>query len=137
MKRDAGFTLTELLVVIAVIAVLAAILFPVFARARSRARQTTCLSNMRQIGTAMQLYLQEYDDVLMPVWTEGAPPFWPPTESVSSSQLVSVPWTGLLQPYLTSQAVLYCPAFDEGLLEETAARPTCDGPWIQSLFPAR
>lgn len=56
-----GFTLIELLVVIAIIAILAAILFPVFARAREAARAASCLSNTRQLGTAMQMYLQDYD----------------------------------------------------------------------------
>ena len=60
MRR--GFTLIELLVVIAIIAILAAILFPVFARAREKARQTSCLSNLKQIGTAMMMYVQDYDE---------------------------------------------------------------------------
>jgi len=60
--RKRGFTLIELLVVIAIIAILAAILFPVFAQAREKARQTACLSNMRQMGNAMNMYLQDYDE---------------------------------------------------------------------------
>jgi prepilin-type N-terminal cleavage/methylation domain-containing protein/prepilin-type processing-associated H-X9-DG protein len=60
--RKRGFTLIELLVVIAIIAILAAILFPVFAQAREKARQTTCLSNLKQLSTGMLLYVQDYDE---------------------------------------------------------------------------
>src|SRR5947209_19567945 len=57
-QRQTAFTLIELLVVIAVIAILAAILFPVFAQVRSKARQAACLSNLRQVGSAMAMYVQ-------------------------------------------------------------------------------
>jgi prepilin-type N-terminal cleavage/methylation domain-containing protein/prepilin-type processing-associated H-X9-DG protein len=62
--RTAAFTLIELLGVIAIIAILAAFLFPVFTAARDKARQTTCLSNLKQIGFALQMYLQDYDERL-------------------------------------------------------------------------
>jgi prepilin-type N-terminal cleavage/methylation domain-containing protein/prepilin-type processing-associated H-X9-DG protein len=62
MNRKSAFTLIELLVVIAIIAILAAILFPVFAQAREKARQTSCLSNVKQIGTSMMMYVQDYDE---------------------------------------------------------------------------
>src|SRR4051794_1958509 len=57
-----GFTLIELLVVIAIIAILAAILFPVFAHAREKARQTSCLSNLKQLSSAMLMYAGDYDE---------------------------------------------------------------------------
>ena len=61
MRRRQGFTLIELLVVIAIIAILAAMLFPVFARARESARKIQCLSNVKNIATAVQMYLVDYD----------------------------------------------------------------------------
>ena len=65
MKK--GFTLIELLVVIAIIAILAAILFPVFAQAREKARQSSCLSNCKQLGTGLMLYVDDYDETMPPM----------------------------------------------------------------------
>lgn len=63
-RSRTGFTLIELLVVIAIIAILAAILFPVFSRARAKARQAACLSNLKQLGLAVQMYSQDWDEML-------------------------------------------------------------------------
>ena len=63
-SKHSGFTLIELLVVIAIIAILAAILFPVFATAREKARQTQCLSNLRQFAMATMMYTQDFDETL-------------------------------------------------------------------------
>jgi prepilin-type N-terminal cleavage/methylation domain-containing protein/prepilin-type processing-associated H-X9-DG protein len=72
-KSEDGFTLIELLVVIAIIAILAAILFPVFAKVREKARQTTCLSNEKQLALVMLEYAQDYDEQFpTPFWYDGA-----------------------------------------------------------------
>ena len=82
-----GFTLVELLVVIAVIAILAAILFPVFARAREAARQASCRSRIRQIAVAMDLYSQDADEAL-PIHISddglGDLYFWPASTQIGS-----------------------------------------------------
>src|SRR3990172_12734890 len=79
MRRRQGFTLIELLVVIAIIAILAAILFPVFARARENARKSSCQSNHKQIGVAVMMYSQDYDET-MPIYNytgaSGLSQFW-------------------------------------------------------------
>lgn len=102
MRR--GFTLIELLVVIAIIAILAAILFPVFARAREKARQASCLSNVKQIGLAGQMYAQDYDE-RYPVYNIGG------TYEYSNGTWVGV-WYKLIEPYLKNQQILVCPSYD-------------------------
>jgi prepilin-type N-terminal cleavage/methylation domain-containing protein len=93
-----AFTLIELLVVIAIIAVLASILFPVFAHAREKARQTSCQSNVRQIGMAMLMYASDHDNALPLV---GCP---------APSNLFVASWMDTLQPYVSSLQVLICPS---------------------------
>jgi prepilin-type N-terminal cleavage/methylation domain-containing protein/prepilin-type processing-associated H-X9-DG protein len=99
MKR--GFTLIELLVVIAIIAILAAILFPVFARAREKARQSSCMSNHKQIIIAWMAYAQDYDEMVCPQYSGTNQPA--PMNRVWSQTL--------LQPYIKSFQVWYCPSF--------------------------
>lgn len=105
-----GFTLIELLVVIAIIAILAAILFPVFAKAREKARQTTCLSNEKQLALGVLQYNQDYDESMVPI-TGGA----------------AIHWTLLIYSYVKSYDVYKCPD-DNGLIAmpPTAARPYGD-----------
>ena len=102
-----AFTLIELLVVIAIVAILAAILFPVFATARGNARKITCLSNLRQIGTANLMYASDYDD--LPVWG-GDPPdlsgAWGNNADVANMR----PQHEVLMPYLKNKEVWRCPS---------------------------
>src|SRR5258708_4229781 len=111
MKRNA-FTLIELLVVIAIIAILAAILFPVFAQARAKARQTSCLSNMKQIGTGLYMYVQDYDETLAGNDTnaEGynlSLGFLTPFNA--NIQYTRRNWARDVQPYIKNLQIYLCP----------------------------
>ncbi|MBM3457829.1 MAG: prepilin-type N-terminal cleavage/methylation domain-containing protein [Armatimonadetes bacterium] len=97
MSKRRGFTLIELLVVIAIIAILAAILFPVFAQARESARKSGCLSNTKQIGSAVQMYLQDYDEYFC---INLYPTVMPVVFSFYDAHL----------PYIKNTGVLTCPS---------------------------
>jgi prepilin-type N-terminal cleavage/methylation domain-containing protein/prepilin-type processing-associated H-X9-DG protein len=96
MRRQ-GFTLIELLVVIAIIAILAAILMPVFAQAREKARQTSCLSNFKQVGTGMMMYVQDYDESY-------------PVSRLSDGTGVFSSWKYGILPYVKNLQVYTCPS---------------------------
>jgi prepilin-type N-terminal cleavage/methylation domain-containing protein/prepilin-type processing-associated H-X9-DG protein len=99
MNRRSGFTLIELLVVIAIIAILAAILFPVFARAREKARQTSCLSNLKQIGLAEKMYEQDYDERMA-------------SYSSHPGAAADYSYREMLEPYLKNDQIVLCPSDD-------------------------
>src|SRR5438128_288807 len=103
--RRHAFTLIELLVVIAIIAILAAILFPVFSQAREKARSTTCQSNLKQLGLAVKMYLQDYDETYPP----GLVPF--------GKGIVSA--LTLLQPYMKNTGIARCPSDPAGEVDFT------------------
>lgn len=123
-RRSArGFTLIELLVVIGIIAILAAILFPVFARAREAARRTSCLSNTKQFGVAIMQYVQDYDEMFPPRFPDpnGATPAFP------CKPCRTIDWRDYPRPYTKSEAMFRCPS-DTGIPSFFAADPTLGGP---------
>ena len=108
--RNQGFTLIELLVVIAIISILASILFPVFARARENARRTSCLSNMKQIGLGIMMYVQDYDEKYPPyqITSAATPPGdWQSNWAYTNKVWI---WQQIIQPYTKSMQVFVCPS---------------------------
>src|SRR5438552_6734610 len=117
-----AFTLIELLVVIAIIAILAAILFPVFAQARDKARQTSCLSNAKQLGLGAIMYTEDYDETyplaggLHPTagWLTnyyiGVPANWRPGSSSGRINAYANAWVNSMQPYLKNYGIYVCPS---------------------------
>jgi prepilin-type N-terminal cleavage/methylation domain-containing protein/prepilin-type processing-associated H-X9-DG protein len=113
-SRSRGFTLIELLVVIAIIAILAAILFPVFAKAREAARKAACISNLKQIGTALMLYAEDYDETMVSAPFANTPnglwgtPTW--NQYGWGYALVT------LDPYIKNVNVFACPSATKNLI---------------------
>jgi len=138
VQNRKGFTLIELLVVIAIIAILAAILFPVFAKAREKARQSSCASNMKQLGLAAMQYTQDYDETGIGNrgWgTEGDP-------TGQSNQAWDIPdpsggyfqnWIKEIQPYTKSSGVFMCPS-TKGLAFTGTPSATCNTTYFMNYF---
>ena len=122
MKSKNGFTLIELLVVIAIIAILAAILFPVFAKAREKARQSSCASNLKQIGLGITQYAQDYDETLPPIMPGGvgSAKVLQTDTSMPGNHYYTSPdgwgpdyyqgWMDVINPYVKSWKIFGCPS---------------------------
>src|SRR2546423_13727827 len=114
--RAAAFTIVELLTVIAIISLLAALLFPVFATARGKAREITCVSNLRQIGMAIRMYTQDADE-LYPWAVDPTDKYTPQIWSQYPDFQAQIPFMPfmhqVLQPYIKSQDLFRC-ASDTG-----------------------
>ncbi len=125
-RRNAGFTLIELLVVIAIIAILAGILFPVFARAKAAAKKVACISNLKQIGSAIGLYMEDSDD-LFPYAIDAIDKVHPEIWDDFPDFKAKIPYMPLIsevvQPYIKSKDVFHCPS-DDG------TDTVDDHPWI-------
>jgi prepilin-type N-terminal cleavage/methylation domain-containing protein/prepilin-type processing-associated H-X9-DG protein len=117
-KPRRGFTLIELLVVIAIIAILAALLFPVFAQAREMALKTTCLSNVRQIGTAAHLYTQDNDERM--VYARSFGRLWSMQSGWGSGsqgeRTDDVELPDLLMPYVKNGGIFFCPSVPKDMV---------------------
>jgi len=122
MARKA-FTLVELLVAIAIIAVLAALLFPVLAKARERAKRAECVSNLRQIGVAIRLYLDDWNDTYPQAYR---------VDSVRIGRRPSLPQT--MTAYVTDQAVWRCPS-DIGEIYTSPSAPGFGGRTVPFYTP--
>jgi prepilin-type N-terminal cleavage/methylation domain-containing protein/prepilin-type processing-associated H-X9-DG protein len=135
-KKDRGFTLIELLVVIAIIAILAAILFPVFARARESARRASCLSNLKQIGLGIMMYIQDYDERYPQriVGSWGTRPYAIQNDPTMPGHLFLtsdgaptnhwVTWMDLIYPYTKSTQVFVCPSVSDSIAGGGTAYPS-------------
>src|SRR3990172_2634390 len=140
-----GFTLIELLVVIAIIAILAAILFPVFAQAREKARAISCLSNSKQIGTAVLMYAQDYDETIVPWFVRTGLPRDEWRHDLQS-------WAQNLQSYIKNGkpvdppagfsgikplGLFVCPSHNPAQMSLSAASPDCDNDPLLGWYPPR
>jgi len=120
--RARGFTLIELLVVIAIIAILAAILFPVFAQARDKARQATCISNLKQLSLGINMYAQDYDETL------------PYGYNYSADGKVWWWWQDSIHPYVKNNAIYSCPSASPHAQEKNGRPPGTVSPQVRDYI---
>ncbi|HEY3397798.1 MAG TPA: prepilin-type N-terminal cleavage/methylation domain-containing protein [Armatimonadota bacterium] len=123
MGNRRGFTLIELLVVIAIIAILAAILFPVFARARAKAQQASCLSNTKQLGLALAMYVSDWDQKYLRVAK---------IDPLTYAYVNIQPWRPALEPYTKNSQIFYCPA----KTSHAGYTPADDSDYVANMYIA-
>jgi len=123
LMKSRAFTLIELLVVIAIISILAAILFPVFARARENARRTSCLSNLKQQGLGVMMYVQDYDETF---------PFDRTADTITNGFSTYCYWMVRIYPYTKNSQIFICPSSTDGTESHTYNIPELGG--AVSLF---
>ncbi len=121
MRKREGFTLIELLVVIAIIAILAAILFPVFARAKAKAQQSACMSNMKQLGLALLMYMHDWDNTTIPS-IDTIPDTVTGTWTAMYGGVHSTGYHHYFKPYTQNDELWFCPA--QSRRGTTIANPT-------------
>ena len=135
MRRKKAFTLIELLVVIAIIAIVSAILFPALARAKAAAKKSACVSNLHQIGLAIILYMNDYDDVF-PNAVDAADKYRPEIWSSVPDFMAQIPdmpmMNEALQPYVKSRDVFHCPADSGSQVLDT--HPYLEFPTAPTMF---
>lgn len=127
-----GFTLIELFVVLVIILILAALLFPVFARARERARQTVCLNDIREMGAAALIYVQDYDgafpaQAVNDVGYYNDPPGTITNDCVREAGGADIPsWAGEIEIYLKDPRLLVCPSAQDITCAVASIPPTAN-----------
>jgi prepilin-type N-terminal cleavage/methylation domain-containing protein/prepilin-type processing-associated H-X9-DG protein len=135
----AAFTLIELLVVIAIIAILAAILFPVFAQAREKARGGTCLSNCKQLALGIMMYVQDYDETMVPAHNCLVPPATKVTWFCAGNGDARLDWPETVSPYIKTplaggDSIFKCPSLEADFYHQWTPNPTNGGvKWSQNF----
>jgi len=117
MRRTQGFTLIELLVVIGIIVILAAILFPVFAKAKAKSLQTSCIANLRQLTAAMKMYAGDYDDQY---------PYALYADTVRSA------WADVMFGYVQNDGIFQCPAESDFVMDRSTGVNVAQGRFIRA-----
>jgi len=113
MKKERAFTLIEILVVMAILAIIAAILFPVFSRAKAAAKKTACISNLKQMGQAILMYMGDNDDIF-PNAIDAADRYRPEIWAGMPEFMAQIPYMPMMNealwPYAKDKAIFRCPA---------------------------